>query len=134
MKGYKGMTKDMTCRGMPFEIGESYHIEGNVTLCRNGLHFCEKLTDVFEFYHPDESRFFEIVANGDINTDGKKSAASDITIVRELTAKEINRARYGDGDGYGNGYGYGDGYGNGNGNGNGDGYGRNIQRILIFNT
>ena len=33
MKGYKGMTKDMTCRGMPFEIGKSYHIEGNVRLC-----------------------------------------------------------------------------------------------------
>ena len=162
MKGYKGMDRDMKCRGYQFEVGKTYRADGEVELCKNGFHFCEKLADVFEYYERgDPNRFFEIEASGTIESDGKKSVAEEITIIRELGDIEINRVFFGygngygdgDGDGYGDGYGngygngygygYGDGYGDGdgdgygNGNGYGDGYGdgygnRNIQRILIF--
>ena len=155
------MNADMTCRGMPYEVGKSYHVYGKICVCSNGLHFCERLTDVFDFYERDGNRFFEVEASGTIKTEGRKSAASDLLIVRELTDIEINRTAYGDGYGYGygygngngdgygygngdgngngdgygygdgDGYGYGDGYGDGNGNGNGDGYG-DIQRVLLF--
>ena len=133
MKGYKGMNADMTCRGMPFEVGKSYHVDGNIEVCERGLHFCENLKDVFDYYGRDGNRFFEVEASGTIDTDGEKSATSDLLIIRELTDVEINRTAYGYGYGYvyGNGNGYGDGYGNGNGNGYGNGYG-NIQRILMF--
>ena len=50
MKGYKGMNADMTCRGMRYEVGKSYHVDGNITVCERGLHFCERLTDVFDYY------------------------------------------------------------------------------------
>ena len=151
MKGYKGMHKDMTCRGMHFEVGKSYHTDGEIKLCENGFHFCERLSDVFNFYEKDESRYFEILADGVIKSDGKKSVASDMTIIRELSEKEVNRITYGygygdgNGDGYGTGdgtgYGYGDGNGYGTGTGTGTGYGYgddyrtgyNIQTILIFN-
>ena len=119
MKGYKGMNADMTCRGMRYEVGESYHVGGNITVCERGLHFCERLTDVFDYYEREGNRFFEVEASGTVRTDGKKSAASDLLIVRELGDIEINRICYG------NGYGNGDGYGDGNGDGN-------IQRILLF--
>ena len=113
MKGYKGMNADMTCRGMRFEIGKSYHIDGKISLCENGLHFCEKLYDTFSYYDKFESRFFEVEASGDIVSGGDKSATSDIVILRELSRIEINRCiydyGYGNGDGYGNGNGYGDG-------------------------
>ena len=139
MKGYKGMDKNMQCRGMQYQIGESYHVAGNISVCYNGLHFCERLKDVFDYYPKDDNRFFEVEASGTINSEGSKSAASDIT---------INRIVYGDGNGDGDGYGYGngdgngdgDGYGYGNGdgdgygygNGYGDGYGNGIQRILLY--
>ena len=126
MKGYKGMDANMRCRGMQYEVGKSYHVDGNVEVCSNGLHFCERLTDVFDFYERDGNRFFEVEASGTIKTDGRKSAASDLLIVRELTDIVINRTAYG--NGYGNGYGD----GNGDGNGYGDGYGDNIQRVLMF--
>ena len=148
MKGYKGMKSDMTCRGKRFEIGKTY-TEENVKLCIKGIHWCKNLKDVFDFYDADGSnRFFEVDAD-EVETDGHKSVASTLTVIRELSEIEINRIVYGNGDGNGNGYGngngdgngygYGDGYGNGNGDGNGYGYGNgngygdgNIYKVLIF--
>ena len=151
MKGYKGMDMNMQCRGMQFEIGKSYHVDGEIKVCSKGLHFCKQLKDVFDFYNREGNRFFEIETLGIVKTDGTKSATSDLRIIRELSDIEINRVVYGygngngygngdgDGYGYGNGYGYGDGNGNGYGYGygNGDGYGYgygygNIQKILLF--
>ena len=134
MRGFKGMASDMTCRGMKYEVGKSYHVDGKIEVCHNGLHFCERLRDVFKFYSRDKSRFFMVEASGTIKQDGKKSAASDLTVLRELDDIEVNRAYYGYGDGNGNGNGNGYGYGNGDGNGYGDGYGNGdgIQKILIF--
>ena len=150
MKGYKGMSKDMTCRGMQYEVGKTYHVDGEIALCHSGLHFCERLKDVFAYYHREKGgRYFEVEAGGQIVSGNCKSAASELTIIRELTELEVNRCIYGngygdgygygygngcgDGCGYGNGYGrgygdgddygYGDGDGDGYGNGNGDGYG-----------
>ena len=125
MKGYKGMTKDMTCRGMKFEIGSTYHVDGEIELCLNGLHFCKNLRDVFDFYaRENDNRYFEVETDKPVKTDGKKSVTSKLTIIRELADKEVNRCYYGDG--------YGNGYGNGNGYGDGNGYGE-IQKLLLFN-
>ena len=122
MKGYKGMDEHMKCRGMQYEVGKTYHADGKIEVCDNGLHFCARLTDVFDYYeHDNGNRFFEVEADGIIDSDGKKSAASELTILRELSDIEINRTVYGDGYGYGNGYGDGYGYGYGN-----------IQKVLMF--
>ena len=145
---------------MQYEVGKSYHADGTIELCHNGLHFCRNLHDVFDFYDPDNgSRYFEVVASGAIQIGADKCAASDLTIVRELSKAEVNRCTYGNGNGNGNGdgngngygngcvyvYGYGDGngcvyvYGDGNGNGDGDGNGNSygygdIQKILLWRT
>ena len=138
MKGYKGMTKDMTCRGMQFEVGKTYHVDGKIELCKNGLHFCENLKDVFSFYDKnDGNRFFEVEANEPVISDIQKNVTGTLTVIRELSDIEVNRCfygyGYGNGNGNGYGYGYGNGYGDGYGNGNGDGGGYgNIQKILIF--
>ena len=101
MKGYKGMKSDMTCREKKYEIGKTY-TEENVKLCRRGIHWCKNLKDVFDFYDADGSnRFFEVDAD-EVETDGYKSVASTLTVIRELSEIEINRIVYG----YGNGYGY----------------------------
>lgn len=153
--GYKGMEHDMTCRGMQFEIGKTNHVDGKIELCKNGIHFCQKLADVFNYYNKDDNhRFFEVETSAPVISDKKKSVTSELTILRELTDVEVNRAfysrnGYGDGDGYnhgfGNGYGdyFGGGYGDGksygyscvnhDGNGYGDGYGCNyIERVLNY--
>ena len=140
MKGYKGTDESMKCRGMQYEVGKSYHADGTIELCHNGLHFCRNLHDVFDFYVPaNGSRYFEVVASGAIQIGADKCAASDLTIVRELSKAEVNQCAYGYGDGYGNGDGYGYGcvcvYGNGYGNGCGYGDGNgDIQKILLWRT
>ena len=147
MRGYKGMDEDMKCRGMQYEVGKTYKVNTPIELCHNGLHFCENLTDVFEFYKADNSnRFFEVEAGGALQFGDHKVVAECLKIIRELEPKEVNRAKYGDGngdgygygygygkgDGYGNGYGNGYGYGDGDGNGYGYGDGGNITRVLTF--
>lgn len=113
MKGYKGMKSDMTCRGMQYEIGKTYH-EDDIALCQRGLHLCKNLQDVFGYYGlGDDNRFFEVEAFGYIELGDDKCCASDLTIVRELTDIEVNRNYYGGGSGDGNGYSYGDGFGYG---------------------
>ena len=154
MKGYKGMTKDMTCRGMKFEVGKTYHVDGEIEICKNGLHFCQNLIDVFDYYNNEGDRYFEIETDAEVVTRNDKSVTAELKVIREIDEIEVTRTRYGngdgngDGDGYGygdgNGYGYGDGYGYGYGYGNGDGYGygdgygdgngRNIQKVLNFNN
>lgn len=141
MKGYKGMNMDMTCRGMQYEVGKSYHID-NPVMCKQGFHFCKNLEETFDYYRCECSRFFEIEASGEIKCDDSsgKMVASDLTILREIDKSIINRFVYtnediysssrscGDGrsygDSHGNGMGYGGMYGNGNiyGNGYGDGH------------
>ena len=141
MKGYKGMDENMRCRGMQYKLNESTHIDGEIEICENGSRFCKNLLDVFCYYKPDgKNRFFEIEAFGTIVSKERKSASSDMRIVRELTSVEVNRCKYGDGngDGNGNGNGNGDGngngngYGNGNGNGNGNGDGYDAYKIIKF--
>jgi hypothetical protein len=150
------MDKNMQCRGMQFEVGKSYHVDGEIIPCENGLHFCERLIDVFDFYKYNGNRFFEVEASGTVKKLESKSVASDIYVVRELSDIEINRTVYGNGygcgfgygfgygygyskfngdgygDGWGNGYGCGDGYGCSNGDGCGAGYSDNVQEILIY--
>lgn len=131
MRGWKGTDESMKCRGLQHEVGKSYHVDGTIELCHNGLHFCRNLCDVFKFYNRDNgSRYFEVEASGVIQIDTNKCAASDLTITRELSKVEVNRCTYGNGYGCG----YGDGYGCGSGYGYGSGDGDDTQRILLWRT
>lgn len=132
MRGYKGTDKDMRCRGFQFELGKTYRAQGEIKICRNGFHFCKNLGSVFEYYPPnDGNRFFEIEAREPVNRKFSKYVTAEISFIRELSAKEIGRALYGNGCdnryeyGYGDYYGsgYSDGIGDGNGFGDGRGYG-----------
>ena len=100
----------MKCRDMQYEVGKTYRVDGKIELCKNGLHFCKNLIDVFDYYgRSDGNRFFVIEAE-EIDTDGSKSVTNKLTVVRELSEIEVDHCYYGDG----NGNGYGDGDGNGN--------------------
>jgi hypothetical protein len=58
MKVYKGTDKNMQCRGFQYEHGKEY-VEGRAELCEAGFHACEAPLDVFKYYAPADSRYFE---------------------------------------------------------------------------
>lgn len=80
--GVKGFNKDMTCKGMQYEEGKIYKIEGNSICCEKGYHFCENPIDCLEYYGPDTSVYHEVEALGDIARDinDTKIATNEIKI------------------------------------------------------
>ena len=88
MKGYKAFNSDLTCRGMQYEVGKEYTHDGDISLCEQGFHFCEQLTDCYQYYN-SKSRICEVEALGEVKTDDTKSVTDHIRIVRELTREEI---------------------------------------------
>ena len=89
-KGYKVFDKNWCCRGFQYEVGKTYTHEGEIELCTAGFHFCENLIDCFDYYPLNkETNVAEIIARGDIITDGKKSVTNIIDIVRELDWSEV---------------------------------------------
>ena len=86
MIGYKGFDKDFKCRGMQYEVGETY-IEKEAKLCEKGLHFCENPLDVFTYYSPNDGKFAEIEADDVSPETGNDSKR----VAKKLTVKtEIN--------------------------------------------
>ena len=60
MKVYKATDKDMKCRDFQYELGKTAEVDGDIELCKNGLHACEMPLDVLGYYAPgDGSRYFE---------------------------------------------------------------------------
>ena len=85
IKSYKGFSKDLTCRGFKYEVGETYETDG-AKACERGFHACERPLDVFNYYPPADSRYHEVEQSGELSGDGEDSkiASSRIKIGAEI--------------------------------------------------
>ena len=96
IKTYKGTDKDMKCRGYQFEIGKTFEDDGAVRCGGKGFHSCEAPLDVFGYYPPATSRYFECEADGEIDRakDGEdtKLASSKLTLKAEIGLPGIAKA------------------------------------------
>lgn len=92
MIGYKGFDKDFRCRGMQYEVGKTYHHDGELKICDSGFHFCINPNDIFSYYSPANSRFALIEATGNIVEGDDKCCTDELTIVRELSLTELIEA------------------------------------------
>ena len=90
---YKGMDKDMKCRGFQYEVGKEYETDKAVA-CECGFHACEYPLDVFNYYPPAGSRFFEVEQSGELSKDydGSKVASTKIKIGAELNIAGLVKA------------------------------------------
>ena len=90
---YKGMDKDMKCRGFQYEVGGEYETD-KAKACECGFHACEYPLDVFNYYPPAESRFFEVEQSGSISKsdENTKVASTKIKIGAELSIAGLVKA------------------------------------------
>ena len=86
IKSYKGMDKDMKCRGFQYEPGGIYEADHAVRCGGPGFHACEIPLDVFRYYTPAESRFFVVEQDGELSRDNgdSKVASSVLKIGAEI--------------------------------------------------
>ena len=86
IKSYKGMDKDMKCRGFQYEPGGIYEADHAVRCGGSGFHACEIPLDVFHYYTPAESRFFVVEQDGELSRDNgdSKVASSVLKIGAEI--------------------------------------------------
>ena len=90
IKGYKAFNPDWTCRGFKYEVGKTYKIDGDIEICKEGFHFCQKVSDCFNYYSFNcENKVAEVEATGIVETEGNKSVTNEIKIVREISWQEV---------------------------------------------
>ena len=91
MKGYKAFHNDLTCLDMQYEVGKEFVCKGELKLCHNGFHFCERCADVFNYYPFDSrlTRVCEVEALGDIVKGEDKHCTNRLLIVRELSWDDV---------------------------------------------
>jgi len=86
LKVYKGTDKDMKCRGMQYELGKKEITDDAIRCGSKGFHSCERPLDVFDYYAPANSRYFEAEADGKIDkcNEDSKIASSELTLKGEI--------------------------------------------------
>lgn len=90
VKGYKVFNPDWTCRGFQYEVGKIFEEDVKPSCCDRGFHFCEKAAECFSYYSfNSENRVAEVIALGEVDTDGKKSCTNKIQTVREIPWQEL---------------------------------------------
>ena len=94
MKGYKAFNiteNGKKCRDYNFENKEIHEIEGKLSVCGNGFHFCEKLEDIFGYYDFDKNNvvIHEIEALGQVLTSDNVSVTNKLKIGRQLSNEEV---------------------------------------------
>ena len=80
-----GNTKQYTCPG-------KFEEEVELDVCGHGMHFCQTAADCFDYYDFDSNnKVAEVIAYGEVRTDGDKSCTDKLEIVREIPWDEVLR-------------------------------------------
>ena len=96
MIGYKAFDENLQCRGFQFEVGKTYdtgRVKEELKLCSHTVfHFCRELHKIESVsdYRLSKSRVCEVIADGDIVTDGDIYGTNKLTILREILREELN--------------------------------------------
>lgn len=90
MKGYKGFSKGLICRGKQYEEGKIYE-EETAEICHSDMHFCALPHQVFEHYSPGKNHeFAEVESLDDTKTDdGRKYCTKKLRIGAKINAFDI---------------------------------------------
>ena len=93
---YKAFDQNLACRGFQYEVGKTFEMSGEPSICKRGFHACENPFDVFNYY-PLGSRVARVTLTGTVDRHGDENQDSKICGVRltvdaELRMPEIVKA------------------------------------------
>ena len=76
MKGYKGFSKGLVCRGKQYAENTVFE-EDDAKICKSGMHFCKNPFDVLDYYgfvddNGELNEYAEVEALDDAQTDDQK--------------------------------------------------------------
>ena len=95
--GFKVFRPDWTCDPTGYNPKQytcpgKFEEEGELDVCGHGMHFCQTAADCFNYYSfNSENKVAEVIAYGDVRTDGDKSCTDKLEIVREILWDEVLR-------------------------------------------
>ena len=95
--GFKVFRPDWTCDPTGYNPKQytcpgKFEEEGELNVCGHGMHFCQTAADCFNYYSfNSENKVAEVIAYGDVRTDGDKSCTDKLEIVREIPWDEVLR-------------------------------------------
>ena len=87
MIGYKAFDENLQCRGFQFEVGKTYETgktKEELKLCSDTVfHFCRELHKIESVsnYTISKSRVCEVIAEGDVVTDGNIYGTNKLTVI-----------------------------------------------------
>ena len=90
VKGYKVFNPDWTCNRKQYTCPGEFEEDVDLKVCKRGMHFCKKLLSCFKYYDFDpKNKVAEVIAYGNVITEGDKSCTNKLEIVRELSWAEV---------------------------------------------
>jgi hypothetical protein len=95
--GFKVFRPDWTCDPTGYNPKQytcpgKFEEEGELDVCGHGMHFCQTAADCFNYYSfNSENKVAEVIAYGEVRTDGDKSCTDKLEIVREIPWDEVLR-------------------------------------------
>ena len=95
--GFKVFRPDWTCNPTGYNPKQytcpgKFEEEGELDVCGHGMHFCQTAADCFNYYSfNSENKVAEVIAYGEVLTEGDKSCTDKLEIVREIPWDEVLR-------------------------------------------
>ena len=95
--GFKVFRPDWTCDPTGYNPKQytcpgKFEEEGELDVCGHGMHFCQTAADCFNYYSfNSENKVAEVIAYGEVRTEGDKFCTDKLEIVREIPWDEVLR-------------------------------------------
>ena len=90
VKGYKVFNFDWTCKNKQYSCSGRFEEDVIPSVCNEGMHFCKKAADCFNYYLFDpNNKVAEVVAYGEVSEKGDKCATNKLEVVREIPWSEL---------------------------------------------
>ena len=88
--GFKFVQSDLRSKNgheAPWVVGEWRKHEGALAMCEQGFHYCKDALDSLKYVYGD--RWFMVEVRGEEQTEGNKTVACEMRLVREIPMKAV---------------------------------------------